>query len=66
MKKTASLLGLAMENYNMLPGFEKHGKSRISGRMKTQTLNPEGFRNKPTKRRAKVKAARKFNLKNRK
>ena len=43
----------------------KLGKS-LSGRMKHRVLNPEGFRGKPTKRRLKVKLARKAKLKNQK
>lgn len=37
---------------------------RMSGRMKNRKLNPEGYRGKPTKRRLKVKLARKAKLRN--
>lgn len=57
------LAGLSNEP---MQGYVKHGKSSMSGRMKTRTLNPQGYRGKPTKRRLKVKLARKAKLRNQK
>lgn len=64
MGRFSSLLGLSI-GMTML-SEPSIGKSWNHRRSIIRNSNPIGFRNKPTKRREKVKAARKFNLKNRK
>lgn len=62
---TAGILLVGLSN-EPIQSYAKHGKSNISDRIKTKVLNPEGYRGKPTKRRLKVKLARKAKLRNQK
>ena len=75
MGKLSSILGFSLA---MMSSAQTTGKSgyqerftkhippflRKTGRMKNRKLNPEGYRGKPTKRRLKVKLARKAKLRN--
>lgn len=64
MGKLSSILGLSLAMMSSAQTTGKTNWGRLSGRMKNRKLNPEGYRGKPTKRRLKVKLARKAKLRN--
>lgn len=61
MGKLSSILGLSLAMISSAQTTGKIDWGRLNGRMRP---NPEGYRCKPTKRRLKVKLARKAKLRN--
>lgn len=62
--KSVLLTAMAIASMPLAQTTGKTDWGTLSGRMKNRKLNPEGYRGKPTKRRLKVKLARKAKLRN--